>query len=148
MTTTLGEPEILKVDTRRRVRLPREKREALLDEFERSGVSGARFAGIYGIKYQTFANWMQKRRKERKKAGVEGTSGGGEEREKDGAVRWLEAVGTREVAIGGTATGRRMGGATSLRIELAGGMRMEISHPSQINLAAELLRVLAHGSSR
>lgn len=39
-----GPLELLKQDTRGRVRVPRERREALLAEFARSGISGAKFA--------------------------------------------------------------------------------------------------------
>lgn len=38
-----------------RVRTPPARKEALLDEFERSGLSGARFAALAGIKCPTFA---------------------------------------------------------------------------------------------
>ena len=54
--------ELLKVDALGRVRTARERREVLLDEFERSGVAGAKFARMAGTKYSTFANWVQKRR--------------------------------------------------------------------------------------
>ena len=53
----VGEVEVLKTDKRGRVRVPVERREALLDEFEKSGMSGAKFARLAGIKYATFANW-------------------------------------------------------------------------------------------
>lgn len=33
-----------------------------LDEFERSGLSGCKFAELAGFRYQTFATWVQKRR--------------------------------------------------------------------------------------
>jgi hypothetical protein len=36
----------------------------LLDEWERSGGSAAQFADYVGIRYSTFANWIQKRRKQ------------------------------------------------------------------------------------
>ena len=65
MTSTIAKAEILKQDGRGRVRLPARRREALLDEFERSGASGAKFARLAGIKYATFAGWVQKRRKQR-----------------------------------------------------------------------------------
>ena len=42
-----------------------EKRESILDEFERSGLKGAQFARLAGINYGTFATWLQKRRHER-----------------------------------------------------------------------------------
>lgn len=45
-----------------RVCTPRAQREAMLDEFERSGLSAARFARAAGIKYQTFVTWVQGRR--------------------------------------------------------------------------------------
>jgi len=44
-----------------RVRLPRARREELLDEYERSGISGVQFAAYVRIKYSTLANWIQKR---------------------------------------------------------------------------------------
>lgn len=99
---------ILKTDARGRVRLPREKQEALLDEFEKSGMSGRAFAAWVGVKYTTFANWRQKRRKARvgmvAAAVAEPTMG------------WAEAV----VAAQPTPTG-----AALLVIHLAGGVRVE-----------------------
>ena len=53
---------ILKRDVLGRVGYPRGQREALLDEFERSGLKGAAFARTVGISYPTFASWIQKRR--------------------------------------------------------------------------------------
>jgi hypothetical protein len=57
---------ILRTDAQGRVHTPAARRESLLDEFERSGLSGAKFAALAGIKYQTFlprgrpggANWV------------------------------------------------------------------------------------------
>ena len=65
MTSTNVGAEILKQDGRGRVRVPARRREALLDEFEKSGASGAQFARLAGIKYATFAGWVLKRRKVR-----------------------------------------------------------------------------------
>lgn len=53
---------ILKTDKRGRVRLPPERREALLAEFDRSGLSLTRFAELAGVRYSTFATWLQQRR--------------------------------------------------------------------------------------
>src|SRR5436190_2235431 len=58
-----GGQSLLKQDARGRVRTPAKRREALLDEFERGGVSGAKFAALVGVKYSTFAAWMCARRK-------------------------------------------------------------------------------------
>jgi len=65
MTSTIARAEILKQDVRGRVRVPVERQQALLDEFEKSGASGAKFARLAGIKYATFAGWVLKRRKQR-----------------------------------------------------------------------------------
>ncbi len=45
-----------------RVSYTNQQREALLDEFERSGLKGSQFALAAGVKYQTFAHWLQQRR--------------------------------------------------------------------------------------
>ena len=64
MTVMESGSEILKVDEVGRVRTPPEKREALLAEFDRSGMTGAQFARFTGVRYPTLMNWLQKRRKE------------------------------------------------------------------------------------
>ena len=56
---------VLKTDVLGRVKVSREHREALLDAFETSGLSGVAFARHHGVTYPTFATWMQKRRRER-----------------------------------------------------------------------------------
>ena len=54
---------IIKQDSRGRMRTTRERRETLLAEYDRSAMTGRKFAQLAGIKYQTFANWLQKRRR-------------------------------------------------------------------------------------
>ena len=54
-STTLREERVLKTDVLGRVKTPPERREALLDEFEKSGMSGVKFAQFIGVKYQTWA---------------------------------------------------------------------------------------------
>ena len=63
MTNTTVPDEVLKTDVLGRVHTPRARREALLEEFERSGVSGAAFAALVGVKYPTLAWWIQQRRR-------------------------------------------------------------------------------------
>jgi len=66
MTSTNTEEKlILKTDALGRVRMPAERREAILDAFEQSGMSGQAFAKHIGVKYPTFATWIQKRRRVR-----------------------------------------------------------------------------------
>lgn len=56
---------ILKRDVLGRVTVGTSQREALLNEFERSGLKGVPFARMVGVPYQTFATWIQKRRRAR-----------------------------------------------------------------------------------
>lgn len=51
-------------DRRGRVSWPKERREQLLDEYERSGLSQAAFARGAGVRYPTFAHWVQERRRD------------------------------------------------------------------------------------
>ena len=50
MTFLSAPGEVFKQDSRGRVRVPPERREALLGEFEKSGVSGVKFARLEGVK--------------------------------------------------------------------------------------------------
>lgn len=63
-STQSSDNQILKADTLKRVRVGKARREAILDEFERSGLSGAAFAKLHGLKYGTFATWSLKRRQQ------------------------------------------------------------------------------------
>jgi len=76
--------EILKTDRCGRVWTPREKRQEILAEYDRSGMSAAEFARWSGVKYPTLANWLQKRRRESQDAGSQ--SG------QSDALSWVEAV--------------------------------------------------------
>jgi len=57
MNTTPADETILKTDVLGRVKTPAARREQLLDEFDRSGLNGRKFA--------EFATWAQKRRRQR-----------------------------------------------------------------------------------
>jgi transposase-like protein len=135
MTSTIMTDEILKQDRRGRVRVAAERRQALLAEFDRSGLSAAQFARMAGVKYQTFANWRQQQRKRRAAAGEKpGTVLIGR-----GPIRLMEA----EVAE--TAAEARSGSA-ALLVELPGGSRLRVEGPSQLAMAAELLALIAQRS--
>jgi transposase len=62
--TTPAAEEIIKTDVLGRMRTSAARRESLLDEFEKSGLSAKKFAGLSGLKYQTLATWLQKRRRQ------------------------------------------------------------------------------------
>ncbi len=146
MTLTNESLELLKTDASGRVRTTPERREALLDEFERGGLSGMRFAARYGLKYPTFASWVARRRRERMEAGA-GPEGAPESdparsvRERTPApakrVRWLEAV-ADDGGAGAPA-------ARGVMLHLPGGTRMEVTHADQAALVAALIRALGAG---
>jgi len=133
MTTMKGGEMVLKTDGMGRVKTPAARRESLLDEFERSGLSGAKFAALAGIKYQTFAAWAHRRRKQR--------GGGGPAKTPTpptDPVRWLEAV------LEPTATNPGSSRTTPVIMQLPGGARLELADVQQVALAAALLRALEH----
>lgn len=57
--------DLIKTDCLGRITVNPESREAILDAFEASSMSGLAFAKEHGINYQTFASWAQKRRRAR-----------------------------------------------------------------------------------
>lgn len=130
MTFTNQGENLMPSDARGRVLVPKERREALLDEFERSGLSGVKFAQMAGIKYPTFAYWVSKRREARRASASESESGA------------QRSVGLVEAVLDRTAPGV-MFGAAGLAIELPGGARVQVQSPLQLQMAAELLRLLA-----
>jgi hypothetical protein len=133
MTSTTGmEDGILKKDVLGRVKTPRERREALLAEFDQSGMSGQKFAAWAGIKYQTWASWVQKRRR------ASGKTPAAKARAKvENNVRWLEAV--VSPSTDKAATRLKIGG---LIVQGPGGIRIEITDANQVSLAVQLLREL------
>lgn len=51
--------EILSRDAQGHVLVSRERRELQLEQYDRSGMSGVKFAEYVGIKYSTLAYWLQ-----------------------------------------------------------------------------------------
>jgi len=144
MTSTIAGAEILKQDGRGRVRVPVERQQALLDEFEKSGASGAKFARLVGIKYATFAGWVLKRRKQRLrtvKTPPSSPAGRDEAMVRAGPVRLFEAL-----VEGGHAGGREPVSGLGLRIELPGGSRLVVESPGQLQMAAELVTLIAQNT--
>jgi len=138
MTIAAEEPgEILSQDTRGRVLISRERRELLLEQYDRSGMSGVKFAQYVGIKYSTLAYWLQSRRRHRqRKESLIKASTDTEGVRNNGA--WIEAV------VENGSEPRVPKGA--LRIYFGGGAYCQISSATEAALAAELLGRL--GSKR
>jgi hypothetical protein len=117
----VSEEPLIKTDGLGRMRRTREQREQILDEYERSGLSGPKFAALCGVKYQTFAFWLQRRRRERAKRSSRPRA--------VSKVQWLEAQ-------------LQPGSGTCLVVHLPGGSRVEVAGPQHIHLAAALVRAL------
>lgn len=124
--------EVLKTDVLGRVRVKKARRNALLDEFERGGTSAQAFAKMVGIKYQTFASWVQKRRRARQQyppaaKALPSASAG--------TLRLVEATIERSAEPDGQ----------GLCVHLPGGARIEVRDARQAALAAALLQALVPG---
>jgi hypothetical protein len=131
MTFAAEEPEkILSQDAQGRVLVSRERRASLLEEYDRSGMSGVKFAQYIGIKYSTLAYWLQSRRRHREREKLLLKAGADTEAGKSNGA-WIEAVvengSPPRVPIG------------ALRIYFAGGAYCQISSATEVALAAELL---------
>ena len=127
MTVMESGSEIVKGDEVGRVRTPPEKREAMLAEYERSGMTGAQFARFVGVRYSTLMYWLQRRRKETGRGQQVITPGPDQ-------PRWLEARVEGEVAK-----------SENLVLEMGGGIRMLVGNRTQAALAGELLRAMGLG---
>ena len=134
--------ELLKADVLGRVRVRPEHRERMLDAFESSGMSGQAFAIHHGIKVQTFASWMQKRRRirgdyddeaTRHRLGMPAKSNARSEQTKP-------SLNLIEVCVNPDA--RKSTTTPPLEVVLPGGAVVRISSESQIGLLKTLLREL------
>ena len=124
---TSASQTLIKTDSRGRMHTPPQRREMLLGEFERSGMSAPQFAAMVGVKYQTFAGWRLRRAKGRRTNGslpVPATS----------ALRLVEAM----VAPRSSATPDSEG----LVVHLPGPAKMELNHADQLPLVCALLNSL------
>lgn len=109
------------VDTRGRVRMSKEQRRAILEQFEGSGESAAAFAKRTGLKYSTLAGWLSRYRRAKSVRRAP-------------PLRLLEAV--VESAQGPIRD-------AALVMQLPGGVRVEVADEKQAALAALVVRALA-----
>ncbi len=128
MRTTIAASEPIQsvpvtVDTKGRVRTSKEQRCGILAVFERSGVSAAEFAKQNGIKYSTFAGWLQRHRRTKPKG-------------QPPIMRLLEAVVEQT-------EGSAVSPVSMVVLRLRGGAQIELADPKQIPLVTALLRALA-----
>jgi hypothetical protein len=99
-----------------------------LDEFERSGLSGKRFAEIVGVVPVTFSAWVCQRRRNRTNA--KKAAGQME------PVTLLEAVVEKRPSVAA-------GCSESIVLELDGGAKIKVHSPGQLRLVAGLLGLLS-----
>jgi hypothetical protein len=129
MTTTKEDDgKLIRMDAIGRVRTSASQREALLDAYESSGLSGPEFSARHGVKYQTFATWFQKRKRR--------TGGYPAMAAPDGENVFPLQLAEVECPDGPSAT-------TPLEVRLPGGATIAIHGEAQLGLAVELLRQLA-----
>ena len=113
---------ILKADRRGRLRYTPEQKQALIEAYEASGLSGPRFAAMHGVNYQTLVSWLKKRR------------------QADPDHPALRSLVPAEL----DGVSPRSATALPMEILLPCGVKLAIHTPSQIDLAATLIRKLSH----
>lgn len=129
MTSTKTEETlILKTDALGRVRMPADRREAILDAFEQSSMSGLAFAKHVGVKYPTLASWIQKRRRERDKY----------------PQRKLPELSPSQITFVEAQVEKPSEAVlqTALEVQTAHGIKLRIRSQSDVELAARLIRSL------
>lgn len=111
---------ILKTDRRGRLRYTTEQKQVLIEAYQASGLSGPRFAALHGVNYQTLVSWLKKRR------------------QGDADHPALRSLIPAELDNGSPRS------ATTLPMEilLPCGVRLAVHTPSQMNMAATLIREL------
>ena len=130
----MTQDHILRKDTRGRVVVTAQRRAGLLEEFDRSGISGMQFAKLAGVKYTTLAYWLQQRRKRQKETLAPSPSRG----EPGPEVRWLEAVVAGEEKPSSHETAAK----TALVMHGPGGVWWKVEQEEQARWAAQVLRHL------
>lgn len=125
-----GATKILNRDVKGRLAVPRAQREALVEEFERSGLAATQFAQALGIHYSTFAWWVRQRRRDREGGPNEG---GG----RLSAVTLVEAVPASQKLDAAPCVE-----VQALELTLPGGAKLRITGVAQVALAVQLINAL------
>ena len=106
-------------------RTQRKKQEEVLAAYARSGQTRREFAASVGMKHATLARWAGKARRREKAVGAAAIQGP--------RVNWVEAV-AESGAEGGT-----------LIVEMAGGVRLQVTTTRQAELAGAVIRAMGEG---
>jgi hypothetical protein len=147
---------LLKTDARLRVQTPKAQREALLDLFLSSTATAKAFAAEHGIKYPTFAVWVQNRRKRSVLNGsaVPGAMGGkgcfpthspnDQPQPQPQPQQWLEALISPGLGFGTVPLAGGISGG--ILLDLPGGARLRLADLGQVELVGALLLALERGA--
>ncbi len=121
---------LIKTDRLGRISVTPQHREALLDKFEQSGMSGQRFTELHGIKYTTFANWRQQRRvKLNQSPEVKAASP-------------HELIDSLSEVIVQNVTSTSPPQSSALQVDLGGGVSLTIQGKTDLGLVAKLINQL------
>lgn len=135
----LGVIGIMKRDVLGRMSTTASQREALLEEYERSELSGPQFARMAGINYQTLATWRQARNRKRLQNKANTQQDGPE-------VKCLKKEAPpfhfAQVMVPASALELRSKGSTLLRVQLSEGIHLDIRDAGQVSLAVQLIKGL------
>ena len=133
---------IVKTDRLGRVKVSAETREEMLDAFESGSDSAASFAQKHGVNRQTFASWIQKRRR---------TRGDYENEEvrrklrmgkrKDQKIPSQNMFGLVEVEVKPPRESAPL--SKGLKVILSGSVEVEVSSAEQLPLLKTLIRELS-----
>ena len=125
LTSSPAEGVLVQTDSKGRLRISKEQRKAVLARFEQSGMSAAKFAAVAGVKYSTFAGWVQRYRRARPKAALR-------------RLHLLEAVVDPNHV-------RESASENVLQVHLPGQVRIEVSSLAQVPMVTALIRGLQSG---
>ncbi len=126
--------------------MPKERREALLAEYHRSGMSGLAFARWAGIKYPTLATWLQVERRKKEAMRTMGREMSahaqaqprGVPESKSGSVQWVEAIEQPELKA--TEPAPSDPSSRAMVVQGPRGVRLELSEERHVLWAVKLLR--------
>lgn len=127
LAKSVGPTDVVRSDRRGRLLVRARQRALILEAFDASALSGMAFCRQHGLSYSTFANWIQKRRK-------------------DGAIPSIVHDAAREkplfaeVIIPQAPVSPKP--PPALKVSLPCGTSFEISDVAQVPLAIQLLQSL------
>lgn len=122
LTPSTAEGVLVTTDSKGRLRISKEQRKSVLARFEQSGMSASKFAAVAGIKYSTFAAWVQRYRRTKPRAVSK-------------PVRFIEAV------IGPNHS-KQPASKGGLIVHLPGAVRLELLSVAEVPVAAALIEAL------